>query len=83
MQNCYGGGILAGMPDNIYRVVPQKNRLFSVEITRPNGKRRLIPDFADPKEAEAWIIQIKRARHLIDPTLTLPVRRSGGTGQAA
>ena len=71
------------MPDNIYRVVPQKGRLFAVEITRPTGKRRLIPDFANEKEAEAWIVQIRRTRHLINPTIATPPRRSGGTGKAA
>ena len=56
-----------GMADVIYRVIPQKGHFFSVEMTRPNGARRLIADFRDKREAEAWIIQTKRMLHELDP----------------
>jgi hypothetical protein len=29
-------------------------------MTKPGGRPRLIPDFRDMSEAEAWIIQTKR-----------------------
>jgi hypothetical protein len=56
-----------GVADVIYRVIPQKGHFFSVEMTRPNGARRLILDFRDKREADAWIIQTKRMLHELDP----------------
>ena len=55
------------MSDTTYRVIPQKEHLFSVEMTRPSGHRRLIPDFRDKAEADAWIIQTTRLLHELDP----------------
>jgi hypothetical protein len=51
---------MPGMADTIYRSIPQKDRRISVEMTKPNGRRRVIPDFVDEAEANAWIIQTKR-----------------------
>jgi hypothetical protein len=69
------------MPDNIYRVLLQQDGLFAVEITLPNGKQRLIPDFRDESEAEAWIIQIRRARRSADPTLPIQYRLRNSAGK--
>ena len=48
---------MLGMVDTVYRLIPQKDRRISVEMTKPNGRRRVIPDFVDEAEANAWIIQ--------------------------
>ena len=44
------------MADTIYRSIPQKDRRISVEMTKPNGRRRVIPDFVD--EAEVFVVDI-------------------------
>lgn len=66
--------IFQGMTDTSYRVIPQKEHLFSVEMVLPSGKRRLIPDFQDKAEADAWIIQTARMLHELDPRHKVPVR---------
>ena len=48
------------MVDTVYRLIPQKDRRISVEMAKPKGRRRVIPDFVDEAEANAWIIQTKR-----------------------
>ena len=48
------------MVDTVYRLIPQKDRRISVEMVKPNGRRRVIPDFVDEAEANAWIIQTQR-----------------------
>ena len=48
------------MVDTVYRLYPQKDRRISVEMAKPNGRTRVIPDFVDEAEANAWIIQTKR-----------------------
>jgi hypothetical protein len=48
------------MVDTVYRLIPQKDRRISVEMAKPNGRTRVIPDFTDEAEANAWIIQTKR-----------------------
>jgi hypothetical protein len=50
------------MPDTVYRVIPQEDARVSVEMIRPNGARRVVPDFRDEAEADAWIIQTRRLR---------------------
>ena len=55
------------MVDTVYRVVAQKDRRMSVEMVRPDGRQRLIPDFKDKAEADAWIIQTKRLRRAAHP----------------
>jgi hypothetical protein len=40
------------MTEAIYHVVPQKNNLFTVEMTPSNGRLRLIPDFRDKADAD-------------------------------
>ena len=46
--------------DTVYRLIPQKDRHISVEMAKPNGRRRVIQDFVDEAEASAWTIQTKR-----------------------
>jgi hypothetical protein len=70
-------GILVGMPETSYRVIPQKGHLFSVEMTLPSGRRRLIPDFRAKAEADAWIVQTERLLHKLDPRHKLISRDTG------
>ena|ERR1700722_13406440 len=37
-----------------------EGRTDSVEMTKPDGRLRIIPDFRDEAEANAWIIQTQR-----------------------
>jgi hypothetical protein len=62
---------------SIYRVVPQDNHLFSVEMTPPNGRLRRISDFRDKADADAWIVQTKRMLHELDPIHKAVPRRLG------
>jgi hypothetical protein len=45
------------MVDAAYRLITQKDQRISVEMVKPNGRRRVIPDFVDEAEANAWVIQ--------------------------
>jgi hypothetical protein len=47
----------------------QKDGRISVEMTKPNGRRRIIPDFRDEAEANAWIIQMQRLIEAAQPHL--------------
>jgi hypothetical protein len=55
------------MTEAVYHVVPQKNNLFCVEMTPPNGRLRLIPDFRDKADADAWIVQTARMLQVLYP----------------
>ena len=48
------------MGKTTYGLRRQKDGRISVEMTKPNGRRRIIPDFRDEAEANAWIIQTQR-----------------------
>jgi hypothetical protein len=48
------------MGETTFQVIRQNDGRASVELTKPNGRRRVIPDFRDEREAKAWIIQMKR-----------------------
>ena len=65
------------MADTIYRSIPQKDRRISVEMTKPNGRRRVIPDFVDEAEANAWIIQTQRLIRSTNPYPPGPKRKDG------
>lgn len=68
------------MVDTVYKVIAQKDRRISVEMVKPNGQRRLIPDFKDQAEADAWIIQTKRlirAAHPHAPGVRQVAREQG------
>jgi hypothetical protein len=43
-----------------FRVIPQKNRTYHVELVRPDGSRRTITGFRSEHEAQAWGIQAER-----------------------
>ena len=66
------------MTEAIYHVVPQKNNLFAVEMTPANGRLRLIPDFRDKADADAWIVQTARMLHGLDPIHKVVSHRHGG-----
>jgi hypothetical protein len=65
------------MGETRFRVVPQKDRQISVEMVKPNGQRRLIPDFRDEAEAKAWIVQIQRIMQATHPRLPGTKRETG------
>jgi hypothetical protein len=58
---------MGSMVDTVYRLIPQKDRRISVEMAKPGGRRRVIPDFRDRAEAEAWIIQTARMIRIAHP----------------
>jgi hypothetical protein len=57
------------MPDTVYRVVPQGDHDVSVEMIRPSGARRVIPDIRDAAEANAWLVQMQRRRRSRSPNI--------------
>ena len=63
------------MVDTVYRLIPQKDRRISVEMAKPNGRTRVIPDFMDEAEANAWIIQTTRLIRAAHPYLPGPKRK--------
>jgi hypothetical protein len=70
------------MVDTVYRLIPQKNQRISVEMAKPGGRRRVIPDFRDMAEAEAWIIQTKRMIRVAHPYPPGPRKKSHPVGPA-
>ena len=68
---------MLGMVDTVYRLIPQQDGRISVEMAKPNGRRRIIPDFADEAEASAWIIQTKRLLQSTHPYPPGPRRKEG------
>ena len=57
------------MGETTFRLIVQKDQHISVEMVKPNGRRRLIPDFRDEAEAQAWIVQIQRIIQTTHPRL--------------
>ena len=55
------------MGKTTYGLTRQEDGRISVEISKPNGRRRIIPDFRDAAEAYTWIIQMQ---HLTDAANT-------------
>jgi hypothetical protein len=43
-----------------FQVIRQNDGRASVELTKSDGRRQVIPDFRDEREAKAWIIQMER-----------------------
>jgi hypothetical protein len=68
---------MLGMVDTVYRLITQKDRRFSVEMAKPDGRRRVIPDFVDEAEANAWIIQTRRLIRSTHPYPPGPKRKDG------
>jgi hypothetical protein len=48
------------MGETTYRLIPQENGCVSVEMKEASGQSRIISDFRDEAEANAWIIQTQR-----------------------
>ena len=48
------------MGETKFLLVRQRDGRVDVEMTKPGGRPRLIPDFRDEAEAEAWIVQTQR-----------------------
>jgi hypothetical protein len=57
------------MRKTTYGLIRQKDGQISVEMTKPGGRRRIIPDFRDEAEANAWIIQMQRLTDGANPHL--------------
>jgi hypothetical protein len=57
------------MERNTFRLIPQKDRHISVDMTTANGQHRLFPDFRDEADANAWIVQMQRLLHATQPRL--------------
>jgi hypothetical protein len=72
---------MASMVDTVYRLMTQKDRRISVEMVKLNGRCRIIPDFVDEAEANAWIIQTKRLIRSTHPYLPGPKRKDGAVLQ--
>ena len=70
------------MVDTVYRLIRQKDRRISVEMAKPDGRRRVIPDFRDRAEAEAWIIQTTRTIRAAHPYPPGPRRKLHPVGPA-
>src|ERR1700693_3966218 len=69
------------MVDTIYRLIPQRDRRISIEMAKPDGRRRIIPDFMDEAEANAWIIQTKRLLRAAHPYPPGPKPKDGAVLQ--
>lgn len=62
-----------------FLLMQQKDGRIGIEMTKPNGRLQLIPDFRDEAEANAWIIQIRRQFADAHPhVFGLPKIRPGG-----
>ena len=55
------------MGKTTYGLTRQKDGRISVEMTKSNGRQRIIPDFRDEAEANAWIIQTQRLIEAANP----------------
>ena len=69
--------MLPAMGQTTFRLIAQEDRRVSVEIVKPSGQRRLIPDFRDEAEAQAWIIQMQRLIQAAHPHLPGQKSQSG------
>ena len=52
--------LVISMATVAFRVIPQKNRTYAVELVRLDGSRRTITGFRSEHEAQAWGIQAER-----------------------
>jgi len=64
------------MEKTTYGLMRQKDGRISVEMTKPNGRRRIIPDFRDEAEENAWIIQMQRLIEAAHPHISGLPRRA-------
>jgi hypothetical protein len=64
------------MEKTTYGLMRQKDGRISVEMTKPNGRLRIIPDFRDEAEANAWIIQMQRLLEAAQPHLFGTAKRA-------
>ncbi len=70
------------MGETTFRLIAQDDRLISVEMVKPGGQCRLIPDFRDEADAKAWIVQIERIIQTAHPRLPGMKRDTANGGQA-
>jgi hypothetical protein len=68
------GGVAQRLPYNAdmgetkFLVIQERDGRVSVEMTKPNGRPRVFPDFRDEADARAWIIQTQRLIGIEMPT---------------
>ncbi len=55
------------MTETTYRIIPQANNSYGVEVARPGVLPQRAAGFASEAEANAWIAQDKRLRDAADP----------------
>ena len=48
------------MAETTYKVIWSRGPTYAVEVTEPDGKRRIVSQFARQEEAQAWIAEEKR-----------------------
>jgi hypothetical protein len=59
-----------------FRVIPQKNHTYHVELVRPDGSHRTITGFRSEHEAQAWGVQAERMINANRPWLARPAASS-------
>jgi hypothetical protein len=62
------------MANPLFRVVPQSNHSFNVDLTTEDGRRKTLTGFSSEHEATAWIVQTERVLQGTDPRFRLPPR---------
>jgi len=60
----------------IFKVIELSNGRVGVEMTKPSGRRELVPDFENEAEANAWIIQTRRLIESAQPLSPGPKKRT-------
>ena len=63
------------MAENSYHVVSRDKGVFDVEMSKPSGRRTIVPGFRSEHEANAWIIQAKRMIREAGPWTPLVPRK--------
>ena len=62
------------MTNIVFRVVPQEDRTYHVELVRPDGGLRRVTGFQSEHEARAWGVQAERMMVAADRRLATSQR---------
>jgi hypothetical protein len=80
-RHCHVGGMVLRHPhaDATYRIVPQKDGAFGVEVAIPASNPTMVTSFATEQDAQRWIAEHKR-RATSTPTFSKRPKfiKSGG-----
>jgi hypothetical protein len=60
------------MPTTTFKITPQSDGTFTVEMTTARGNPRTFPAFGSESEARAWIVQTERLLDQANPRLPPP-----------